>query len=70
MKLTPAQTIAMSTFRRSSHAAHVKAVLQDELAQRRTVYSADNSDITGALLARAAAVELRDTITILFEEPI
>lgn len=66
MNLTPAQTTAMSAFRRSNHAPHIKAILEKELAQLRTDYTSD--DVAKAMVARLGVLEVRNTISLLFDE--
>jgi hypothetical protein len=66
MNLTPAQTTAMSAFRRSNHAPHIKAILEQELARLRTDYQSD--DIAQAVVSRLGALEVRNTLSILFDE--
>jgi hypothetical protein len=66
MNLTPAQTAAMSAFRRSNHAPHIKLILEKELAALREQY--DGADVAAASAARLGAVEVRSTINILFDE--
>lgn len=66
MTLTPAQTIALSAFRRSNYAGHIKALLEQELVKQRAAYADD--DVTSAVVARLGARDVRGAIEVLFEK--